>query len=173
MNICTARWIASFVCLLCLGIPTYASADAWLLGGSADGEGSIFAAATGERWGFGVGGVFNGDYSEGEVLDYPIPHSSYFDLGEQQVGGLLSLDVLYELMPSEYGSLWISGGFSTYEERQLVRSRATGWIYSQSKSTTVVADAGLYYELGLTDRVGFVAAAHTELGVLGGLTLEF
>ena len=150
-----------------------ASADVWLLGGSSDGEGSILAAATGDRWGFGVGGVFNGDYSESEILDYPIPHSSYFDLGEQQVGGLVSLDVLYELLPSDYGSIWVSGGFSTYEKRRLVRSRATGLIYSQSKSTTVVADAGAYYELGLTDRVGLIAGAHTQLGVLGGLSFQF
>jgi len=165
--------IASFVCLVLLCLPSYAFADAWFLGGSSDGEGSIFAAATSDRWGFGVGGVFNGDYSEGEVRDYPIPHSSYFGLGEQQVGGLVSLDVLYELLPSDYGSIWVSAGFSTYEERRLVRSRATGLIYSQSKSTTVVADAGAYYELGLTDRIGLIVGGHTQLGVLGGLSFQF
>ena len=164
----------AFTWLFLVVLAEPASADAWLLGGSADGEGSVFAAATGEqRWGFGIGGVFNGDYSENQVLDYPIPHFSFRDLGEQQVGGLLSLDILYELLPSEYGSLWVSGGFSTYEERRLVRSTATGLIYSQSESTTVVGDVGAYYELSVTEKVGLVAGVHTELGALGGLTFSF
>ena len=48
------------VCLSLIVLSEPASADVWLLGGSSDGEGSILAAATGDRWGLGVGGIFNG-----------------------------------------------------------------------------------------------------------------
>ena len=58
--------LVQFACvwLSLIALSGPATADVWLLGGFLDGEGSIFAAATSNRSGFGVGGVFNGDDSE-------------------------------------------------------------------------------------------------------------
>ena len=54
--------LVQFACvwLSLIALSGPATADVWLLGGFLDGEGFIFAAATGDRWGLGVGGIFNG-----------------------------------------------------------------------------------------------------------------
>lgn len=156
---------------LALAIINTAAADVWVGGAEADGEGGAYAGLMGDELGFIIGAVFDSDYSDSEIRDYPVPHSDYTELGKKRIGSLISLDVAYRLLPGRYGSLWIAGGFTFYEESEIARSNITGWLYKQNEDNVIRPDAGVYYHLPVNHSMGIIAGAHTELG--GSLGLSF
>ena len=168
LRLIRASLLAAFIAL---AISSTAAADLWVGGAEADGEGGAYIGLMGDDLGLIIGAVFNSDYSDSDVRDYPVPHYDYTNLGKKRIGSLVSLDLAYRLIPSNYGSLWIAGGITVYEESEIARSNITGWLYKQNEDNVIRPDAGIYYELPISESVGLVAGAHTELG--GNLGLSF
>lgn len=120
---------------------------AWIAGGSQDGKSSVGLGFRGEKFGVELGALLNGDYSSDDVLDYPVPHSSYVNLGKKRIDHEYGVDVLGFYNPNDKVSLY--GGIGGYfgEERQVARSTVTGWLYTQSKKNTFdgALSVGLQY----------------------------
>ncbi len=98
---------------------------------------SFSVGGRGVNWGIEIGGVFDGEYSSDEVLDYPVPHGYYTDLGEHKVGDTYGLDVLYYFFNKN--EISIGGGVGMYmtEKAEIAQSNATGWLYKQSSKTQI------------------------------------
>jgi len=93
-------------------------ADSWVSAGSApssSGGGFSLAAAskTSEKIGWGLGIVFNGEISGDDVLDYPVPHNNYTNLGTQRTGNAIGLDALWFPAEIQHGGRMQGWGCTT------------------------------------------------------------
>ena len=58
----------------------------------ADGGGASLAFAMVKgHVGYGLGFVFNSEFSNKDLLDYPVPHNSYRNLGTKRTGNAIGL----------------------------------------------------------------------------------
>jgi len=134
---------------LLIVFPTLSYADGYsTIGGGGGGEskaGNVslelggISLLDGERKqliAIGLGFIF-GDDVPSDLLDYPVPHEDYTDLGKRQKGNEYGIFVKYGLELIENNNLFIFGlgGCSFAEEVDLARSNVTGWYYEQSSST--------------------------------------
>ena len=110
--------------------PNYKSL--WLsAGGATDGGTSLSLGGRGETFGAELGVIFNNEYSSTDLLDYPVPHTSYVSLGKKRVDNTFGIDVLAFHNFNEDISAYIGLGGYFGEEREIARSKVTGWLYTQ------------------------------------------
>lgn len=140
-----------FLSLMTLAISANAETNfnrGWISGGGAvDGGTSMSLGGRGENFGAEVGLVFNSEYSSNDILDYPVPHNSYVNLGKKRVGNTYGIDLLAFHNFNEDLSAYIGLGGYFGEERDIARSTATGWLYTQQKDSKFEAagSVGLQY----------------------------
>lgn len=121
----------------------------WLSVGAApssDGGGTSIALSgkgTG-AWGFGVGAVFNSNFSN-DLLDYPVPHSSYTSLGTKRTGSTFGFDALYFFGDSKTILPYVSVGLYASKRAEVAQSNVTKWYYTQKDQSTILLSG----ELGL------------------------
>ena len=140
-------------------------ADTWVSIGSApssEGGGTSLAFATksaGSNFGFGLGLVFNSEFGSKDLLDYPVPHSSYTNLGTKRTGNSIGLDGYYFLSDSTKIRPYLGLGVYNSPRKEIAKSNVTGWYYTQStqSSLAVSGELGLQYvsDGGLTLGIGF------------------
>jgi len=85
---------------------------------------------------FTVGVIRNGGDVPAGVLDYPVPHTFYNDLGVRQDGSEFAIlgKLGIEVADSGLFLIGILGG-SISNEIHLAQSTVTGWFYTQSKAS--------------------------------------
>lgn len=143
--------------------PNYKSL--WLsAGGATDGGTSLSLGGRGETFGAELGVIFNNEYSSTDLLDYPVPHTSYVSLGKKRVDNTFGIDVLAFHNFNEDISAYIGLGGYFGEEREIARSTVTGWLYTQQKDTKFEAagSIGLQYVGG--DKFTLGAGYHSVRG---------
>lgn len=143
--------------------------DAWVSVGSASsssgGGTSLSIAGKGAgRWGFGLGVVFNSEYSDSNVLDYPVPHSSYRSLGEKRVGNTLGMDGYYFLSESDTFRPYVGVGLYTNNKKTLAQSTVTNWIYTQKDSGGVLVSAEIGMQAKTSTGLIFGVGIHSVRG---------
>jgi len=87
--------------------------------------------------GFGLTVTFERDDTPSGLLDYPVPHSSYRNLGERNYGEEWGFYAKLGFEPINGSGLFIFGlgGFTIGQSMILAQSLATGWYYTQSTDT--------------------------------------
>lgn len=150
------------------------AAGGWIVGGNKNGDASIALGLHEQRWGFLLGVILNADYQEDDVLDYPVPHGNYTNLGEHRIGNQYAIDATYKLLAGSRHSLTVTAGLGVYEKAEIARSNATGWLYNQGEADSGwVAEGGLYYAYQGGKNLGVVLGAHSQLGAQAGLLFSF
>jgi hypothetical protein len=159
------------VAILAIGliaaVNSYAG-DWWLAVGTApsdtgDGNSVAFGSREGNI-GIEIGAVFNTKFSS-DVLDYPVPHSNYTDLGTKRSGTAFGVDGLYFFGDSK--SLRPYGGVGLYysPRKDIAQSNVTGWYYKQSDQSSVLFSGELGVQLLTNGGLTLGAGYHTVRGV--------
>jgi hypothetical protein len=140
-----------------------AHSQTWIALGSgpaSEGGGTSLAFGTkrpDSNLGWGLGFVFNSEFADKNLMDYPVPHSSYTSLGSKRVGNAIGLDGYYFLGDSISLRPYVGMGIYRAPRKQLARSNVTGWYYTQSDDTSYFVSG----ELGLQ----FVSDGGTTFGL--------
>lgn len=144
----------------------------WVSGGKGD-EPSAAIGVREKNVGFEFGGLANSDWADTDILDYPVPHNSYTNLGEQNVGNTLGLDVLGFYNVHERVALYAGLGGYFSDKAVIARSNATGLYYTQSDESgfEAAASAGVQFKLGNRFLLG--AGYHSIRGVNLQLGMTF
>ena len=154
--------LATAAILLCYTSASHA--DGWIAIGSApaaDGGGTSLAIATkGEsNWGLGIGFIFNAEFASKDILDYPVPHSSYTNLGTKRTSSAFGGDVYYFFGDSPNVRPYVGLGVYFAPKKEVAQSNITGWYYNQQSqtSTNLAAEVGIQMvsEKGYTFGAGF------------------
>lgn len=152
----------STLCAAVLTTPLAQANDGWFsIGKATEASGNGLSVAIGMRgkgnWGFAFGGIFNADYSESNVLNYPVPHNSFTSLGTKRVGNSLGVDALYFLNPEDRFKTYLGLGVYYAPKKDLAQSNLTGWVYTQKdqSSTSLSAEIGTLYTTDSKLLVGF------------------
>lgn len=149
--ISTTRFITLLMTTLAM-TSLQAHADSWVSAGSApfsSGDGFSLAAGskTSEKFGWGFGIVFNGEISDNHVLDYPVPHNDYTNLGTQRTGNAIGLDALW--FPAGESAWRPYAGLGLYYDKraEIAQSNVTGWYYKQKEKSALNmgGELGLQY----------------------------
>ena len=149
--ISTTKFITWFMTTLAM-TSLQVQADSWVCAGSAPssrGGGFSLAAAskTSEKFGWGFGIVFNGEISDNHVLDYPVPHNDYKNLGTQRTGNAIGLDALW--FPAGESAWRPYAGLGLYYDKraEIAQSNVTGWYYKQKEKSALNmgGELGLQY----------------------------
>ena len=161
------------VSVITLGLFLSASACAeemWISLGSptkSSGGGTSLSIAgkISDRWGIGVGIVFNSDYTDSEVLDYPVPHTDYRSLGEKRVGNSYGLDVFYFLTDPAVVRPYFGIGLYKDNRKTLAQSNVTNWIYTQDEGNGALLSGELGVQALTSGGLIWGISAHTIRGV--------
>lgn len=137
-----------------------AQADFWVSGGSNSNSKTSMSIGFkgGSEWGMEIGIIYDAEYT-GNLLDYPVPHSSYIDLGTKKTMNTLGLDIarFFEISPQvrAYGEV----GMYAETKKHIAQSTVTGWYYTQEDQSSIVGAAGLGVQYvsssGITVGAGF------------------
>ena len=128
--------------------------DVWLEGGktsASTGSNSTTSVAIGfkgdKNWGFKVGMLTDKEFSQ-DYQDYPVPHSSYRDLGVKRTGNTFGFDVDYYFSSEEGIRPYIGLGMYFGDQKHIAQSTATGWYYNQGDATSIKAsgEVGFQYK---------------------------
>ena len=105
------------------------------------------------------------DYSEDDIYDYEIPHDNYNNLGEQNIGNEIGVDLVRTFEVENNIFVYGGGGIYYQQIRELVESNATGDIYTQSEGSdySFAATAGATYLFH--DNFGASLGYHTRRGI--------
>jgi hypothetical protein len=124
--------------------------ETWLsIGKAASSEGGGTSLAVGYRGATNLalqlGVVFNSEFGDKEVLDYPVPHSSYRSLGTKRTGNTLGMDALYFINTDSFIRPYLGLGMYYGERKEIAQSTATGWYYTQGDKSkvSITGEAGL------------------------------
>ncbi len=159
----TLRNILAAAALVSLGGLSYANGFFVSAGKAPESEGGGTSLAIigmgSNNFGFGVGFVFNSEFAGKDVLDYPVPHNNYTNLGTKRTGNSIGLDGYYFFGNSAKFRPYVGAGIYFNPRKEVAQSNATGWYYTQSiQSSTVlsgelgmqfVTDGGLLFGLGI------------------------
>lgn len=153
------------IAAICAATASSSFADTWVAVGSApsaDGGGTSLAFATrsaNSNFGFGLGFVFNSEFSSKDLLDYPVPYSSYTNLGTKRTGNSVGLEGYYFFSDSKKLRPYAGLGIYNSPRKEIAQSTVTGWYYTQSTQPAVavsgelglqyVSDGGLTFGVGL------------------------
>jgi outer membrane protein W len=115
----------------------------------ADGGGNSLAfSVIGENnFGFGIGFIFNSEFASKEILDYPVPHNSYTNLGTKRTGNTVGLDGYYYFGEKKSFRPYVGLGIYMSQRKEVAQSNATGWYYTQSdqSATMLSGEVGVQY----------------------------
>lgn len=149
--------------------------DAWVSLGSAPSAGSGISSlafstkGANSRFGFGLGFVFNSEFSNKDLLDYPVPHSSFTNLGNKRTGNSVGLDGYYFFGNSAKVRPYVGLGIYTSPRKEIAQSTVTGWYYTQSTqaSLAVSSELGLQFvsDRGLTVGFGYNSVRGANLSI--------
>lgn len=127
-------------------------ADGWISAGSApasSGGGFSLAVASksSENFGWGLGIVFNGEIAGNDVLEYPVPHNNYTNLGTKRTGNAIGLDALWFPAGASAWRPYAGLGFYYDKRAEIARSNVTGWLYKQQEKSALNmgGELGLQY----------------------------
>ena len=128
-------------------------ADSWLsIGKTPASEGDAISLAiatkTSETFGWGLGILFNSDLAGDEVLDYPVPHNDYSDLGSQRDGNSIGLDAYWFPLGEQPWRPYAGVGLYYDQRARIAQSNATGWYYTEEEESQVRGG----FEIGLQYR---------------------
>lgn len=146
------NWLIAVLAVFLVMTSLQVQADSWVSAGSApssSGGGFSLAAAskTSEKIGWGLGIVFNGEISGDDVLDYPVPHNNYTNLGTQRTGNAIGLDALW--FPAGDSAWRPYAGLGLYYDKraEIAQSNVTGWYYKQKEKSAlnIGGELGLQY----------------------------
>ena len=142
--------------------------DWWLaLGSAPSSEGGGTSLAVGfkgsKNFGFEIGGVFNTQFSS-DVLDYPVPHSNYTDLGTKRTGTTLGVDGLYFLGDSETVRPYVGAGVYYSPRKDVAQSNVTGWYYNQGNQSSTFLSGELGIQVLTSEGYTFGAGFHSVRG---------
>lgn len=161
-----------WVLLLCLlAVSTSAHSSGWLgIGdGGEFGGSSISLGMRGYKWGGGIGFVFNSDYSEDKVLDYPVPHNDFVILdSEAYIGNTFGFDIFRFFNIKESQSIFLGLGIYFSKVCQVARSNATGWLYCEDENTKMTPSGNVGYMINLgriSLGLGYHSGRGTELTI--------
>ena len=152
-----------------LTTPTFAN-ETWISIGSptkSSGGGTSLSLGgkISDRWGIGVGIVFNSDYTDSEVLDYPVPHTDYRSLGKKRVGNSYGLDAFYFLTDAAVFRPYFGIGLYRDNRKTLAQSNATNWIYTQDEGNGAMISGELGAQVLTNGGLIWGISAHTIRGV--------
>lgn len=146
------NWLIAVLAVFLVMTSLQVQADSWVSAGSApssSGGGFSLAAAskTSEKIGWGLGIVFNGEISGDDVLDYPVPHNNYTNLGTQRTGNAIGLDALW--FPAGDSAWRPYAGLGLYYDKraEIAQSNVTDWYYKQKEKSAlnIGGELGLQY----------------------------
>ena len=119
--------------------------------------------------GYGLGFVFNSEFSNKDLLDYPVPHNSYRNLGTKRTGNAIGFDGYYFFGESAKIRPYIGIGIYVSPRKEIAQSNVTGWYYTQSNQTAVMpsGEVGLHYvsDGGLAIGVGYHTVRGTNISI--------
>ncbi|MDP2829489.1 MAG: hypothetical protein Q8O37_12885 [Sulfuricellaceae bacterium] len=127
-------------------------ADSWVSAGNAPassggGLSLAMSSKTSEKFGWGLGIVFNGEIAGNDVLDYPVPHNNYTNLGTKRTGNAIGLDALW--FPAGESAWRPYAGLGLYYDKraEIAQSNVTGWYYTQKgkSALNMGGELGLQY----------------------------
>ena len=163
------------IAVICAATASSSFADTWVSVGSApsaEGGGTSLAFATkgaNSNFGFGLGFVFNSEFGNKDLLDYPVPHSSYKNLGTKRTGNSVGLDGYYFFGDSTKIRPYVGLGIYNSPRKEIAQSTVTGWYYTQSTQSAVAVsgELGLQYvsDGGLTLGLGFNSIRGASLSI--------
>ncbi len=119
----------------------------------------------------GGGSVIFTNNIPANVLDYPVPHWDYTNLGTRQTNeSALFVKGGLEVIKNQGVFIFLLGGFSFLEKIQLARSNITGWYYTQASHSRTygLLGVGLGYFLP-NSRLSFSVEYDNRRGVTGSL----
>jgi hypothetical protein len=120
----------------------------------------------GKNWGVELGMLFDGEYYDVEVLDYPVPHTNFNYLGVKNVDGTFGLDVLrFENFDNTTASIYYGAGLYVKDEALLAQSNATGWIYREEDKPKVLGAASIGFQWPVANRYSLGVGYHTIRGI--------
>ena len=124
----------------------------------------------------GLGFIFNADDVPSGTLEYPVPHTSYTNLGKKQKGNEYAVFGKYglEVVKNKGVFIFALGGLSVSEEIELTRSNATGWYYEQSSSSKAngMFGGGLSY-FPINSKMSLSVEYDNRRGITGGIGFRF
>lgn len=168
----TQKILATIV--MCAASISSVHADGLLVsaGRAPDAEGggtSLAFAMVKDHVGFGLGFVFNSEFASKELLDYPVPHNSYTNLGTKRTGNAIGLDGYYFFGESTKIRPYVGIGIYVSPRKEIAQSNVTGWYYTQSNQTAVMpsGEVGLHYvsDTGLAIGVGYHTVRGTNISI--------
>lgn len=136
---------------------------------SQGGGTSLALARVQGHFGIGLGLVFNSEFSNKDLLDYPVPHNSYTNLGTKRTGTEIGLDGYYFFGENTKIRPYVGVGAYLSSRKEIAQSNVTGWYYTQSKDTSVKAsgEVGLHYvsDSGLAVGFGYHTVRGTNISI--------
>lgn len=142
---------------LTLGLTTISNAEPsfWFSGGGKDGNGSFAIGFGGDNIGIEFGLIDDATIPNG-TLDYECPHWDYTSLGDKTLRSSVGFDLIGMFHLSDNIVLYGGPGIYWHETGEVVRSNATGWLYTQTSDTTVdiACSGGVKYKLSRSSLLG-------------------
>lgn len=120
----------------------------------------------------GVSLLFNNDHVPDDTLTYPVPHSSYTNLGTRNKDTEVALIAKFGIEPVKESGVFVFGlgGASFAEEIELAQSNVTGWYYEQSsKDKTFGIYGGGISFFPTSSNIMFQAEVDNRRGVTGSI----
>lgn len=164
--------LAMILAMTCL----HAEADHWISAGntpSSDGRGFSLSVSskTSAQFGWGLGLVFNSEMAGKDVLDYPVPHNDYTNLGTKRTGNTIGLDAFW--FPTGDSTCRPYAGLGLYygKRAEIAQSNMTGWYYTQQDKSAlqVGGEIGMQYHPtnGISWGLGFhsIRGAFVSVGL--------
>ena len=117
-------------------------------GPASDGGGTsiAYSGKSLDNWGVSIGAVLNSEFNE-DVLDYPVPHNDYKNLGTKRTGSTLGIDALYFFGDNPKLRTYAGVGLYFTTRKEVAQSNVTGWYYTQSDKSTSLLSAELGVQL--------------------------
>jgi hypothetical protein len=157
-----------------IAISTFAAQAEVLVsaGSNTSGKSSISIGFKGNEWGVSWGVIQDAEFQQ-TLLDYPVPHSSYVDLGTQKTANTMGADFqrYFELSSSTrmYGEL----GMYAETKKHIAQSTVTGWNYTQEDKSSILFAAGVGIQYVIGDVVSVGVGFHTLRGNTVSLGVSF
>lgn len=143
--------------------------DKWVSLGAAnqsDGGGAsvAFGWRTASGLGIEIGAVFNSEFNSSNLIDYPVPHNNFTNLGVKRTSSTFGADVAYFFQVSEEFSPYVEGGLYYSPRGEIARSNATGLYYKQSSKSELIPSAGVGVQFKIQKDLILGAGFHTVRG---------
>jgi hypothetical protein len=141
-------------------------------GSNTSGKSSMSIGLKANEWGVSLGIIQDAEFQQ-SLLDYPVPHASYVDLGTQKTANTIGGDFqrFFELTSSTrmYGEL----GMYAETKKHIAQSTVTGWNYTQEDKSSILLAAGVGIQYVIGDVVSVGVGFHTLRGNTVSIGVSF